>query len=369
MQRARTLLSFVLVGLMLVASARPAFADPIADKKAEAARIVKRLAQLREVAGSQVEQYNRAQYELSQVAAEIQAINQILVTRRTEAVELNRSATDAAVRAYVFGGSATGPQVVLDQLVVDGGSLSKDVYLGVVIGDLGDIEDSVLAAAEDATKQERKLAVAKARQERLSAQAVQKKKDADRAIADSDKLLVRTKGDIAQLIKEEEERVRREAEAKARAEAEARIARERAARAVAIGVKARVAYNGPDYNFPAPSAAAARVVAAAKSQLGVPYRWATEQPGVSFDCSGLTKWAWGQVGVGMGHFTGAQWSAFPHVPMEALQPGDLVFFFADVHHVGLYIGGGMMIEAPYTGANVRYQSIYGDDYAGAVRPG
>lgn len=369
MQRVRTLLCLALTGVILLASARPAVADPIADKKAQAAAIVKRMAELREWTGALVEQYNRSQYELTQVTAEIVAINQVIAKHQADSDALSRSAAATAVKAYVFGGSSQGPQQVLDQLVGGGGNASKDVYLGALIGDLNDVEDSVSAAAEDASKQQRKLSNAKARQEKLSVQAVQKKKDADRAIGESEKLLAKTKGDIAQLVNEEEERRRLAAEAKAKAEAEARIARERAARAVAVGVQAKVAYTGPQYNFPAPSSAAARVVAAAKSQLGIPYRWATAEPGVNFDCSGLTMWAWAQVGVSMGHFTGAQWSAFPHVPMESLQPGDLVFFFDDVHHVGLFIGGGMMIEAPFTGSTVRYQSIYGGNYAGAVRPG
>jgi peptidoglycan DL-endopeptidase CwlO len=197
------------------------------------------------------------------------------------------------------------------------------------------------------------------------------------------------KGDLAVLVRQEEERRAREAEAAAKRAAEERVARERAAAAAsaaaataaanaaarrapagaAAPARQAAADNAPSYNFPAPSAGAARAVAAAKTQIGVPYIWATSNPGVSFDCSGLTMWAWAQAGVSMGHFTGAQYNQFPHVPYEAMQPGDLVFFGGDLHHVGIFIGGGMMIDAPHTGAWVRYASVYGSDFAGAVRPG
>lgn len=105
---------------------------------------------------------------------------------------------------------------------------------------------------------------------------------------------------------------------------------------------------------------AARAIAYARAQLGKPYVWAAEGPD-SFDCSGLTMRAWEQGGRSLVHYSGAQYASTARVPIEALEPGDLVFFGADVpsiHHVGLYIGDGMMIEAPYTGSFVRVSTIY-----------
>jgi peptidoglycan DL-endopeptidase CwlO len=121
-------------------------------------------------------------------------------------------------------------------------------------------------------------------------------------------------------------------------------------------------------SFPAASPAAAKAVAVALAQRGKPYVFATSGP-ETFDCSGLTAYAWGAAGVSMDHWTVAQWRQFPHVPLDALQPGDLVFFGSDIHHVGLFIGGGQMVDAPYTGAVVRVQTIYSSGLAGAVRPG
>jgi cell wall-associated NlpC family hydrolase len=88
----------------------------------------------------------------------------------------------------------------------------------------------------------------------------------------------------------------------------------------------------------------------------------------SFDCSGLTMYAWAAAGVSLPHNADAQYQSLPHVPMEALEPGDLVFYGSPIHHVGMFVGNGTMIEAPYTGVNVRYHTIYRSDFAGAARP-
>jgi cell wall-associated NlpC family hydrolase len=80
--------------------------------------------------------------------------------------------------------------------------------------------------------------------------------------------------------------------------------------------------------------------------------------------------AWLAAGVSLPHYTAAQYAVSAHVPIASLQPGDLVFFGTDLHHVGIYVGGGMMIDAPHTGTVVRYDSIYESDlqpYGG--RPG
>lgn len=123
---------------------------------------------------------------------------------------------------------------------------------------------------------------------------------------------------------------------------------------------------------PPPSGGAGAAIAYAQAQLGKPYEWGAAGPD-SFDCSGLTMMAWRQAGVYLSHYTGAQWSETARVPIASLQPGDIVFFGYSGEsstHVGLYVGGGQMIEAPHTGAVVRYASIYRSDllpYGG--RPG
>ena len=120
--------------------------------------------------------------------------------------------------------------------------------------------------------------------------------------------------------------------------------------------------------MPAPSPGAAGAIEAAMSQLGVGYRFATAIPGVAFDCSGLTKWAWAQAGVGLPHSSKMQYAALPHIPAEQARPGDLFFFGSPIHHVGLYIGGGQMVNATQPGDVVKVQSAYRKDLVGVARP-
>jgi cell wall-associated NlpC family hydrolase len=121
------------------------------------------------------------------------------------------------------------------------------------------------------------------------------------------------------------------------------------------------------------SATAAAALASAESQIGKPYVWAAAGPN-SYDCSGLVMWAYAQNGVHLDHWTGDQWNEGAHVSRAQLRPGDLIFFAyntsdpATIHHVGMYVGNGQMVDAPYTGVNVRYDYAFRSDYIGAVRP-
>lgn len=105
---------------------------------------------------------------------------------------------------------------------------------------------------------------------------------------------------------------------------------------------------------------------AALTQRGKPYVWGAEGPG-SYDCSGLVKWAFAQEGISLPHYTGSLWNSGMHVSRDNLEPGDLVFFFADISHVGIYIGNGLMVDAPSTGQLVQVQAVFWDSYVGAVR--
>jgi peptidoglycan DL-endopeptidase CwlO len=128
---------------------------------------------------------------------------------------------------------------------------------------------------------------------------------------------------------------------------------------------------GPDPGpAPGPGPGAGTAVAAAYSVIGVPYKWGGSSPEEGFDCSGLTMWSWAQAGVGLPHSSAAQYAVLPHVSQSELQPGDLVFFYSPIHHVGIYVGGGMMIHSPHTGAFVELVPLSSEpDYVGAGRPG
>jgi peptidoglycan DL-endopeptidase RipA len=137
---------------------------------------------------------------------------------------------------------------------------------------------------------------------------------------------------------------------------------------------------------PANSSAAQTAIAAAMTQLGVPYAWGgggSYGPGpgqapdlgvIGFDCSGLTQYAYKQAGIGIPRNSRAQYASLPKVDSDDLQPGDLVFWATDpgnpatIHHVAIYLGNGQIVEAPESGDVVKVSSMRWRYYAGAVRP-
>ncbi|GGU92066.1 hydrolase [Actinomadura cremea] len=151
----------------------------------------------------------------------------------------------------------------------------------------------------------------------------------------------------------------------------------------ASSAPARPNEGGQDGTSAARGGVAAR---AALQWLGTPYSWGggtVDGPSTGvehgsgirgFDCSGLAMYAWDKAGVRLDHWTGTQWTSGPHIPLDELRRGDLVFFAHDtsdpetIHHVGIYVGDGRMVEAPYTGARVRVSRIHRGDLIGATRP-
>jgi peptidoglycan DL-endopeptidase CwlO len=103
----------------------------------------------------------------------------------------------------------------------------------------------------------------------------------------------------------------------------------------------------------------------ALAKLGDEYVWGAAGPS-TFDCSGLVMWAYEHVGISLAHFTGDQWNEGQHIPMSELQPGDLIFMYS-LDHVGMYVGNGMMVDAPSTGQVVQIQPIPMGAVDGAVR--
>jgi cell wall-associated NlpC family hydrolase len=125
-----------------------------------------------------------------------------------------------------------------------------------------------------------------------------------------------------------------------------------------------------------PSKQAATAITYAQNKLGTPYLWGgngTADQGGRFDCSGLTKAAYESAGIGLPRVANDQYNAGPHPARGELLPGDLVFFSDDltnsraIRHVGIYVGGGYMIDAPRTGAVIRFDPIDTPDYFGATR--
>ena len=106
----------------------------------------------------------------------------------------------------------------------------------------------------------------------------------------------------------------------------------------------------------AASGRAAAAVAAARAAVGSPYAWGSTGPS-SFDCSGLTQWAYGRAGVSIPRTSQAQRGSGRQVSLGQAQPGDLVIYRSDASHVGMYVGNGQVVHAPYPGARVRYDPV------------
>ena len=127
--------------------------------------------------------------------------------------------------------------------------------------------------------------------------------------------------------------------------------------------------SGGGASAPAVSGLAGIAVQAAYGQIGVPYRYATSIPNVSFDCSGLTHYAWGQAGVYLPRNSRAQAAATPRVSPAAAQPGDLVFYYSPISHVGIYVGGGQLVHAPNSGSVVKVAGVSWNKVSAVGRPG
>lgn len=122
----------------------------------------------------------------------------------------------------------------------------------------------------------------------------------------------------------------------------------------------------PLVSIPGGNTIGEQALRAALGKRGDPYIWGAAGPS-AFDCSGLVMWAYAQVGIHLDHYTGDQWNEGQHISRSQLQPGDLVFFFSDISHVGMYIGNGLMVDAPSFGQSVQVQPVFWSAYVGAVR--
>jgi cell wall-associated NlpC family hydrolase len=152
-------------------------------------------------------------------------------------------------------------------------------------------------------------------------------------------------------------------------EVETLQAQEEAARASAAASWSRKGSSGSggDRSFPPPTRAPrSELISIARRYLGARYVWAGAGPN-TFDCSGFTMFVYRQVGVSLPHSSRAQISCGERVSRKDLAPGDLVFFGSPIHHVGMYIGGGMMIHSPHSGDVVKISPI-SSDFSGACRP-
>ena len=185
--------------------------------------------------------------------------------------------------------------------------------------------------------------------------------EADRAQADAAAAVARAQAAVAEAASAEQQLGERKRDADARIATAEHLLR-------ALSPSERRDRNGPTVSAPAITGTGIGVAAlrAAASQLGKPYRWGAQGPG-SYDCSGLTSWAFAHAGVTLPRSSSQQALVGRPVSWNEMQPGDLVFYYSPVSHVGIYAGDGKFINAPQSGDVVRYQNVSRSAFSGARR--
>ncbi|WP_243723278.1 NlpC/P60 family protein [Actinomadura sp. 7K507] len=395
--------SSVAIGMSLLvpsASVRPAAADPtpgageiehseqeVRERAAQVGRTKAKLAQadgeldrLARAAAAAVERYNGEQIKLhrSQQAYQDAQARLAEADRRTEQARAGL----ASFAAQLYRNN-TGYDQISSALVGDGGPqgfMDRAALVEMLVKRRTAMVRRVEASKSVADVFRRQAQKAIDEQGAATKRAEEAKRLAQEAVAGQQESLQRIKAEKRRLE-------RRLGNAQMRA-ARLKRARERASEK-AEARKARTAFTDSGRSPESPTTAVARgavAVRAALKWLGTPYSWgggttAGPSRGIAhgagirgFDCSGLAMYAWDKADVRLDHWTGTQWTSGPHIPIDALRPGDLVFFAKDtsdprtIHHVGINIGDGQMVEAPYTGGRVRISSIHRGDLIGATRP-
>jgi cell wall-associated NlpC family hydrolase len=370
---------FVGIALLLPAAASvPASGDPLDEKRAEAARIQDQLdAQGRKVSVA-AEQFNRAQLHLTEVQGSLTKAEADLKKSTDRMGEIRGRLADVALAAYVHGGT----NATLSRLVRSASQTNMVVrrqYMQVTAADQRAILGELRSAKEDLTLVQGRLRGEEKNAKAAAEEAADLRRQAVAAEDAQRGILTRVQGELSQLVS---------------AEAARRAAEEAARRPAAVFDDAPVAQAAPaavsttaPARAPAPAASvapaastapvpassrAAIAVQTAEAQIGKPYVYGGSGPD-SFDCSGLTAFAWRAAGVYLSHSAYTQWFETTRVPIDQVQPGDLLFFGRDgvesIHHNAIYVGGGQMIEASQTGVPIRYRGWRAGDLVGAGRPG
>lgn len=355
-QRAASLFLGIAVLISFV-PASAAVAAPIDDKRAQAARVERELDEQGRQVSVLAERYNRAKLKLDQIEGSL-AQSQSDLTRAEHRMGVVRQRlAQAAVLAYVQGGSST----MLGQLARPGAGGSGEMvvrrqYLRMTAIDQRQLMGDLRSARQDIGSRRSALESARRTAREATAAADAARRQAMAGESRQRALLRGVKGELAQLV----------AAAQARREAEA------ARRPTTTGGSPGLRGLPPTVLGPLlGSGRGAVAVAEAAKHLGKPYLYGGSGPG-SFDCSGLTSYAWRAAGISLSHSAYTQYMETTRVPLSSIQPGDLLFFgpsVSGIHHNALYIGGGQMIEASRTGTPIRVRAWRSADLVGIGRPG
>ena len=364
--------------------ATPAGADAIADKQAEAERISTRLSELDTQTEQLAEQYNQTRLQLDQVQRQIDEATGRVSDAKAELVQRRAELASYAVTAYVKGGESDLPDILLKG---SGPDVSRQIeYLQAASSSRRQLVDDVRGAQYRADAELSDLQAAHTHAQELQADLDHRRGDTKKTEDEQSALLAKVNGELGALVAETQARhaAADEVAAKARLAAAAPptpggppttpdpttgpTTPTVTAPPVTTPDPTPTPWPVPPGTPPAVLPQAAAVVALAETQLGVPYLWGGDNPKDGFDCSGLVLWAWRNAGGrSFVHSAELQARATRRINFSDLQPGDLVFYGNPVHHVGIYVGGGKMIEAPHTGAWVRYASIWRSDLVAAGR--
>jgi cell wall-associated NlpC family hydrolase len=381
----RGLLGGVALLVLLALLGGSAHADRLSDRQAEADAVQAQLQQMDADLAKAVEAYDAAQTRLEKTEADIRDnALQLEITRQN--LQLAQGELSSQLVADYRAGDADTIGVLL------GAASMSDMLERIDIVKRSSNRTAQLVGKVLTLKKQfeiRSKALAKQRKAREAALAerANRKATIQAGIQARKDRLASVKADIRQIIREREAAERAAAAARAaaaRAAQQAQAAADTSADDPGIGGSSGDTGSSGDSGggsgggggggggsdapiAPPPSSGGSSVVSAALSQLGVAYHWAGSSPSEGFDCSGLTMWAYAQVGVSLPHNAAAQHSMGTPIDRSNLQPGDLVFFNGD-NHEGMYIGGGQFVHAPHTGDVVKISNLDGyPGYNGAVR--
>jgi cell wall-associated NlpC family hydrolase len=363
------------VTLLSTQSANAAPAEP----KPSVEEVQKKVDDLYRQAGTATQKYNKAKEATEEKRREVDQLLDDAAKRTDKLNESRRALGNYAAAQYRTGAVtptaallfADSPEAYFDQTQLM--SRLTDRQRSAIT----DYETQRAEAAEQRAEATKSLESLTRSQQalRTSKQDVQAKLAEARTLLS--KLTAEEKARLAAIEREKEEEARRRAEAKAKEEAQARAEAEAERRrqeqeqnqggGTGTGTGTGSDTGSGSTGGATYAAKAEKVLSFARSQIGKPYVWGASGPS-SYDCSGLTQAAWKAAGVDLPRTTWDQVKVGERVETKDLLPGDLVFFYDDISHVGIYIGDGKMIHAPKPGTNVREESIYYMPIYGSVRP-
>ncbi|MEV6975598.1 NlpC/P60 family protein [Kitasatospora sp. NPDC093806] len=319
----------------VVLTAGPAQAEPTPSL----ASVKEQVDQLNEEAEQSIERYNGFQEKQQKLQGEANRIQEKVARGQEQMNQLRTQLGAIAAEQYRTGGIDPSVQLMLDS--DPSGYLAKASAQNQVV-------DSQAALLRQALAEQRRL-------------------DQDRAEATATLAQLDT---AASSLADEKKKVQDKL-AKAQALLNKLSAADRAKVNAQEAAATRASRSAADRTTPTPAVPAtgraATIMQFAQAQLGKPYVWGATGPS-GYDCSGLTGAAYRAAGIKLPRVSQDQWNAGARISRADLQPGDLVFFYSDLHHVGLYLGDGKMIHAPRTGKNVEVLPIDAMPYVGAVRP-